>query len=65
MLICIICQTPSANEIIVDGSQGRRKQLARTNEPAVKFLLDTLMTLLLLAELGQLDQSHDLSLENR
>jgi hypothetical protein len=64
MLICIVCETPSANEIIVDGPQRSRKQLAHTDEPAVEFLLNTIMPPLVLAELRQLDQSRNLSLEN-
>jgi|SRR5882724_1448785 len=64
MLICIICETPSANEIIVDGPQRSRKQLARTDEPTVEFLLNTIMPPLVLAELCQLDQRRDLSLQN-
>jgi hypothetical protein len=64
MLICIVREAPSANKIIVDGPQQSRKQLARTDESAVEFLLNAIMPPLLLAELCELDQSCDLSLQN-
>src|SRR5262245_57341643 len=64
MLIGIVCETPSANEIIVDGPQRSGKQFTRTDEPAVEFLLNTIMPPLTLAELCQLDQRRDLSLEH-
>jgi hypothetical protein len=54
----------SANEIIVDSASGSRKDLASLDEPLVEFLLDTLMPPLLRAELCELDQGHDLSLEH-
>jgi hypothetical protein len=63
-LICIVRSMSSANEIVVGRPQGSRKDLTSLDEPLVEFCLDTLMSPLLLAELCQLDQSGDLSLEN-
>jgi hypothetical protein len=54
----------SAHGIIMDRAQGGRKDLASLDEPTVELRLDTLMPPLLLAELCELDQSRDLSLQN-
>jgi hypothetical protein len=53
-----------ANEIIVDRPQGSRKDLASLDEPPVELGLDTLMPPFFLAEICELDQSRDLSLEH-
>jgi hypothetical protein len=63
MTIGIVCEPPSANEIIVGGSQRSWKHLASTDEPAIEFLLNAIMSPLRLAELRELDQRRDLGLE--
>jgi hypothetical protein len=54
----------SANEIIMDRPQGSRKDLARLDESPVELRLDMLMPPFFRAELCELAQSRDLSLEN-
>jgi hypothetical protein len=64
VLICIVREMPFAHELIVDRPQGSWKDLASLDEPTVELLLDTIMPPLLLAELCELDQSGDLTLEH-
>jgi hypothetical protein len=45
--------------------QSRGEQFARTNEPAVEFLLHTVMAPTVLAKLCQLDEGSDLDLKDR
>jgi hypothetical protein len=54
----------SANEIIMDRPQGSRKDLASLDEPSVELRLDMLMPPFFGAELCELDQGRDLSVQN-
>jgi hypothetical protein len=54
---------PLTNEIIVGGLQRNREELASTDESAVAFLLNTVMSPTRLTELGELDEGSNLPLE--
>ena len=47
----------------MDGLQRNREELASTNESAVEFLLNTVMSPTRLTELGELDEGSNLPLE--
>lgn len=54
---------PDSHQVIVGRSQGSREQLTGKDESPVELGLDTIMPPLRLAELCELDQGRDLSLE--
>src|SRR5262245_60904402 len=64
VLRCIVRDVPSANEIIVNGLQRGWEHFARADELAIEFLLDTIMPPAVLAELCQLHEDQNFSMEN-
>jgi len=64
VLIAIVRSMSSANEIIVDRAEGSRKDFTSLDEPPVELCLDTIVPPFFLAEICELDQSRDLSLEH-
>ena len=64
VLISVVRYMPSANEIVMNGTQGSREQLASTDESAVELSLHAIVSPTVLAECCPFDESSNLPVEN-
>ena len=65
MLIFIIGNMPSANQVIVNEAQGSGEELTSPDQLTVEFLLNSIMPPAVLSKIRQFDQSGNLNLKDR